>query len=189
MRESVQLRGVLMVESALPPWMSLCTASPPTAKFVRANPIAHARIGRVLVAPETVVASHGLPAGPVTIHVDRPSRLVARVGDFAVKADERPQIVPADPAVRLLGGDLGATATTDQIRAVEAVEASKVSSSRLAGGDEAHLGWRHEVMSVQANAQKWCWLRQLADVRSYPWTSLECLADGPDRESGTTDDT
>ncbi|WP_158102692.1 phosphotransferase family protein [Lentzea kentuckyensis] len=44
----------------------------------------------MLVAPETVVASHGLPTGPVTIHVDRPSRLVARVGDFAVKADERP---------------------------------------------------------------------------------------------------
>lgn len=44
----------------------------------------------MLVAPETVIAGHGLPGGPVTIHVDRPSRLVARVGGFAVKADERP---------------------------------------------------------------------------------------------------
>ncbi|WP_461118426.1 phosphotransferase family protein [Saccharothrix stipae] len=44
----------------------------------------------MLVAPDAVVAGHGLPIGPVTIHVDRPGRLVARVGDFAVKADERP---------------------------------------------------------------------------------------------------
>ncbi|MEO6086764.1 MAG: aminoglycoside phosphotransferase family protein [Umezawaea sp.] len=44
----------------------------------------------MLVAPDAVVAGHGLPTGPVTIHVDRPSRLVARVGGFAVKADERP---------------------------------------------------------------------------------------------------
>lgn len=44
----------------------------------------------MLVAPDAVVAGHGLPTGPVTIHVDRPTRLVARVGGFVVKADERP---------------------------------------------------------------------------------------------------
>lgn len=44
----------------------------------------------MLVAPDAIVAGHGLPTGPVTIHVDRPSRLVARVGALAVKADERP---------------------------------------------------------------------------------------------------
>ncbi|WP_158852427.1 phosphotransferase family protein [Saccharothrix deserti] len=44
----------------------------------------------MLVAPDAVVAGHGLPTGPVTIHVDRPGRLVARVGGFAVKVDERP---------------------------------------------------------------------------------------------------
>lgn len=47
-------------------------------------------LGPVLVVPDAIVAGHGLPTGSVTIHVDRPSRLVARVGDFAVKADERP---------------------------------------------------------------------------------------------------
>ncbi len=36
------------------------------------------------------MAGHGLETGPATIHVDRPGRLVARVGGFVVKADERP---------------------------------------------------------------------------------------------------
>ncbi|NUT98696.1 MAG: aminoglycoside phosphotransferase family protein [Saccharothrix sp.] len=44
----------------------------------------------MLIAPDAVVAGHGLPTGPVTLHVDRPGRLVARVGGFVVKADERP---------------------------------------------------------------------------------------------------
>lgn len=44
----------------------------------------------MLIDPDTAVAAHGLPTGPVTIHVDRPTRLVARVGGFAVKADAQP---------------------------------------------------------------------------------------------------
>ncbi|MEJ2852400.1 MULTISPECIES: phosphotransferase family protein [unclassified Saccharothrix] len=44
----------------------------------------------MLVDPHAIVAGHGLPTGPVTLHVDRPTRLVARVGDFAVKADAEP---------------------------------------------------------------------------------------------------
>ncbi|GAB3505087.1 hypothetical protein GCM10027521_60610 [Amycolatopsis cihanbeyliensis] len=47
-------------------------------------------------------------------------------------AQLQPQIVPADPAVRLLGGDLGATATANQIRAVEPIEsAAAVESARV----------------------------------------------------------
>jgi hypothetical protein len=44
----------------------------------------------VLISPDAVVAEHGLPTGPVTLHIDRPTRLVARVGGFAVKADAQP---------------------------------------------------------------------------------------------------
>lgn len=44
----------------------------------------------MLITPDVVVAEHGLPTGPVTLHIDRPTRLVARVGGFAVKADAQP---------------------------------------------------------------------------------------------------